>query len=347
MNKLRVAVLMGGLSSERAISLSTGRMILEALDKEKYDIYPVDAALISGSVQNRLPGGDKEISAVAEAERALAKVGPLNSITDMATPQDGRSVDVAFIALHGRFGEDGTIQGLLELLGIPYTGPGVLASALAIDKIMSKRIMKQVGVSVPESVDLTHRSELKTRDIVAEVSSYGYPVMVKPSRQGSTIGMAKVESEAELIPAIENAFNYDNQVLVEKFATGVEITVGVIGNNDLQVLPIVEIIPAKGFYDYEAKYTPGATEEIVPARISEAAAEKARKLAVDAYRALGCRGMSRIDMIVRSDDDIVVLEVNTIPGMTPTSLLPTAAKAAGIEFPKLLDKLIEFALEEE
>jgi D-alanine-D-alanine ligase len=153
-------------------------------------------------------------------------------------------------------------------------------------------------------------------------------------------------SEGELLSAVEEAFDYDNEVMIEKFVTGTEITVGVLGNDDPETLPIVEIVPAKGFYDYEAKYTPGATEEIVPARISEGAAAKARELAIASHNALGCRGMCRVDMIVTSDEDVVVLEVNTIPGMTPTSLLPTAAKAAGIEFPVLLDKLIQFALDE-
>ena len=347
MDKLKVAVLMGGLSSERAVSLSTGRMILESLDREKYDVMPVDAALFSGSAMRTLPGSDTQVAAIADAETALAKVGPLRSITDMTPSNGSRKVDVAFIALHGRYGEDGTIQGMLELLGISYTGSGVMASALAMDKIACKRMLRAVGVPVPESVDIVHRSELWKRDIVAEVRPLGYPVMVKPSRQGSTIGMSRVDVEDKLVQAVEEAFRFDSQVLIEQFVYGTEITVGVLGNCDLQVLPIVEIVPAKGFYDYEAKYTPGATEEIVPARIPEVAAERARECAVAAHRALGCRGMSRVDMIVTSDNDVVVLEVNTIPGMTPTSLLPTAAKAAGIEFSKLLDRLIELALEEE
>lgn len=347
MRKLRVAVLMGGLSSERAVSFSTGRMILESLDTEKYDAFPVDAALFSGSVQPRLPGSETEVAAVAEAERALATTGPLRPVSDLGSTEDGRRVDVAFIALHGRFGEDGTIQGMLELLGIPYTGSGVLASALAMDKIVSKRVLRQAGVPMPDSVDIRRRSDLVTRDILAEVRILGYPVMVKPSRQGSTIGMAKAESEGELMPAIEEAFKYDSQVLIEEFVPGTEITVGLLGNDEPMALPIVEIVPAKGFYDYEAKYTPGATDEIVPARIPQAAAARAQELAVTAHRALGCRGMSRVDMIVRSEQDVVVLEVNTIPGMTPTSLLPTAARAAGVSFPELLDRLIQLALEEE
>lgn len=346
MSKLNVAVLMGGLSSERAVSLSTGRMILESLDKTKYDVMPVDPALFAGSVRRILPGSETEVAAISEAEKGLAKIGPLHSVTDMAASPESRA-DVAFIALHGKYGEDGTIQGMLELLGIPYTGSGVLASALAMDKIISKRVMIAAGVPAPVSVDFTRKSDLEYICLKDVVAPLGYPVIVKPSRQGSTIGMRKVESEDELESAVEEAFGYDSHVLIEQFARGIEITVGVLGNDDPQALPIIEIVPAKGFYDYEAKYTPGATEEIVPARISEEAAERARELALASHKALGCRGMSRVDMIVKPCGEIVVLEVNTIPGMTPTSLLPTAAKAAGIEFPDLLDRLIQLALEEE
>jgi len=318
-------------------------MILEALDRSKYDVVAVDAARITGSCMPRLKGSDMEVAAVAEAEKALARLGPLRSISEVAA--DSARPDVAFIALHGRYGEDGTVQGLLELLGIPYTGSGVLASALAMDKIVSKRLLRAEGVRVPPSVDLMSRRELSTRDVSREVAALGYPVIVKPNRQGSTIGMSKVERPDELARAIEEAFDYDSQVLIEKFLNGVEITAGILGNEELQVLPLIEIVPAKGFYDYEAKYTPGATEEICPARIPEATSEEARRLALAAHRALGCRGMSRVDMIAAADG-VYVLEVNTIPGMTPTSLLPTAARAAGIEFPQLLDKLIELALED-
>lgn len=346
MSKLNVAVLMGGLSSERAVSLSTGRMILESLDKDKYNVMPVDTAVFSGSARRILPGSETEVAAISEAEKGLKSIGPLYSITDMVASKDYK-VDVAFIALHGKYGEDGTIQGMLELLGIPYTGSGVLASALAMDKIMSKRVLRFSDVPVPESIDFTDKAELNNIFLEEIVLPLGYPIIVKPNRQGSTIGMRKVESEKELRQAVEEAFKYDSQALIEQFVTGTEITVGVLGNGNPQALPIIEIVPAKGFYDYEAKYTPGATNEIVPARISESATERARALALTAHKALGCRGMSRVDMIVKPDDDIVVLEVNTIPGMTPTSLLPTAAKAAGIEFPELLDRLIQLALEEE
>ncbi len=250
------------------------------------------------------------------------------------------------IALHGKYGEDGTVQGMLDLLGIPYTGSGVLASALAMDKSMAKKVLAADAICVPPSVDFTSRAgRWDEAEVARAVEELGYPVIVKPSRGGSTIGMTKVDGPSELNNAIELSCAFDAQILVEKFIEGDELTVGILGNDDLLALPVVEIIPAKGWYDYESKYTPGATEEIVPARISEEQTARAQRIAVEAHRSLGCRGVSRVD-IISTSDGMYVLEVNTIPGMTPTSLLPRAAAAAGISFERLLDMLVEFALEE-
>lgn len=303
---------MGGKSDEREISLSTGRQIMSALDQEKYDAFAVDTACIGT--------GGPEAACLFGGE--------------------GRP-DVAFIALHGKFGEDGTIQGLLELVGIPYVGSGVLASALAMDKIMARKMLAAEGIPVPGglAVDRCDRETL-----LNDVAALGYPVVVKPSRQGSTIGLGIARDETALVEAVETALKYDSDVLLEQFVSGIEITAPVLGNDDLEVLPMVEIIPEGGFYDYHAKYTPGATEEIVPARLSKEIYVRCEELATACHRALGCEGMSRTDMII-SGEDIYVLEVNTIPGMTPTSLLPRSAQAAGIEFPALLDRLIGYALE--
>lgn len=344
--KLRVAVLMGGLSAERNVSLSTGRQILEALDRDRYDVIGVDAALIAGTALKALKGSNQEVQAVAEAGKAVQQGHKLVSVQHIADSDSRRRPDVAIIALHGKYGEDGTMQGLLELLGIPYTGSGVLASALAMDKSMAKKVLAADGIPVPPSVDFVCAgSEWDKAAVSAQVNKMGYPVIVKPSRQGSTIGMTKVNAAAELNDAIKQAAAHDARILVEKFIEGTELTVGVLGNDQPIALPVIEIVPGTGFYDYEAKYTPGATEEIVPARISEEATRQAQGYALAAHRSLGCSGVSRVDMILGSAG-LQVLEVNTIPGMTPTSLLPTAAAAAGIPFPKLLDMLIEFAMEE-
>lgn len=341
MGKMNVAVLMGGTSTEREVSLSTGRMIMEALDPEKYIAFAVDtarfgeAALESGRLS--LP----ETAADACSSDVLAEMLPLDQVAypNRLHPKP----DVAFIALHGRFGEDGTVQGLLELLGIPYVGSGVLASALALDKIMARKVMEYEGIPVPRGIAVRHPVDMQAlaRRIEREM---GYPAVIKPNRQGSTIGLSIARTAAELPAAMDLAFKYDEDVLIEEFIEGTEITGAVIGNDDPQVLPIIEIVPASGFYDYYSKYTPGATEEIVPARIPEALYRRAEELALACHKALGCRGMSRTDMMIRGED-VYVIETNTIPGMTPTSLVPCAAKAAGIEFPDLLDRLIGFALE--
>lgn len=335
---------MGGISSERDISLSTGRQILESLDPEKYEAFGVDAALLPGSSRGVLRGAGSEIETVSEARNALAGSNTLVSMGHIVASDSGPRPDVVMIALHGKFGEDGTVQGMLDLLGIPYTGSGVLASALAMDKSMTKKVLAADGIAVPESVDFTVRNgEWDQVRIAAEVARVGYPVMVKPSRQGSTIGMTKVNAPAELNNAIKEAAAYDEQIIVERFIAGREFTVGVLGNDDPIALPVIEILPKSEFYDYESKYAPGGSEHIIPARISDAETAQARDMALRAFRSLGCRGMARVDLMI-GPEGMCVLEVNTIPGMTPTSLLPEAARAVGIPFSRLLDMLIEFAL---
>jgi D-alanine-D-alanine ligase len=315
--KIRVAVLMGGRSSEREVSLWTGSGIVDALDRERYDVLPVDPT-------NR---------------EALLSLGrePV--------------VDVAFIALHGRFGEDGRLQGMLDLLGIPYVGSGVLASALAMNKWIAKKLLAADGVPTPayhvlEGAETIHGFAASWELGDGTAHGLSLPVVVKPNEEGSTIGMTIVRTAAEMAPAVRLAAKHDSTVLIEQFIGGTEITAAVLGNRELEVLPLVEIIPEGGFYDYERKYTPGATEKIVPARITEAQAARARDLALRSHRALQCRSLSRVDMIV-AEDEVYVLEVNTIPGMTATSLVPRAAEAAGLSYGQFVERLIELALEDE
>lgn len=346
MAKKRVAVLMGGISSERDISLSTGKQILESLDPDKYDAFGVDAALLTGSSRKLLKGADVEIETVAQARNTLARGRVLAQVNSIIGSRTNARADVAFIALHGKYGEDGAVQGALELLGIPYTGSGVLASALAMDKSMAKKVLAADGIAVPDSVDFTVKKGQWDRVGVSKaVADMGYPVMVKPSRQGSTLGMAKIKSPDELNSAIETAAVYDEQIVVEQFVEGVELTVGVLGNDEPFALPVTEIVPKNEYYDYESKYAPGGSEHIIPARISEADLAIAQDMALRSFKSLGCRGMARVDLIA-STKGMCVLEVNTIPGMTPTSLLPEAARAMGISFDRLLDLLIELACEE-
>jgi D-alanine-D-alanine ligase len=312
MNTKQVAVLMGGRSAERDVSLSTGRQVLDSLDPTKYIVWELDTF--------DLPG----LAAADEAERP----------------------DVVFIALHGPGGEDGTVQGFLETLNIPYTGSGVLASALAMDKVRTKALLSTENVILPADLTFYRRDAGRVRRAAAEIADrLGFPVIVKPNQQGSTFGCSVVREAGEVDAALELAFRYDTTVLVEQRIEGTEITVAVLGNDDLVALPAVEIVSPNGFFDYEAKYSESGAEEIVPARIDETAANEAREIALLCHRLIGCRGMSRTDMFV-TDDGVVTLEVNTIPGMTPTSLLPKAAQAAGLSFSALLDRLIVLALED-
>ena len=329
MTRIKVAVLMGGTSAEREVSLSTGRQVLNALDPEKYTVYALDTA----SGQKSLPTGITHPVALLQTADGTSEITALPQL-----PLASEQPDVVFIALHGRGGEDGTVQGMLEVLGVRYTGSGVLASALAMDKAMTKRVLSGVGVRMPQDVTLRRGETLPP-------NALPLPLIVKPNAQGSTLGMAIVHHESEVEPALATAFEYDDTVLVEQFITGTEITVPILGNDTLEVLPIVEIVPNGGFYDYKAKYTAGETDEIVPARIAETVAAEARRIAVSCHQTLGCRGMSRTDMIVTAEGEIYTLEVNTIPGMTPTSLLPRSAEAAGYSFSQLLDKLIGLAME--
>lgn len=308
MQKLTVALLSGGISSEREVSLNSGNQVFAALDKQKYTVLRYDPK--------------------TDLQRLVA---------------DAPKIDAALIILHGPYGEDGTIQGLLDLLNVPYQGSGVLGSAVAMNKLVSKQLYQQVGLPVPAYLALKSSDAVDSAAIAARL---GLPVVIKPVQGGSSVGMSIVRSEKDLPQAIKKAFAYDATVLVEAHIDGIEITGGVLGNSAPEALPLIEIIPDKSheFFDYEAKYTAGLTEEICPARIDEALTEKARTYAVTAHEVLGCRGYSRTDMMLKGRD-LFVLETNTIPGMTATSLFPQAAAAAGLPFGRLLDRLIELSLE--
>jgi D-alanine-D-alanine ligase len=308
-NKLRVALLAGGTSGERDVSLKGAIEVARALDPAKYEVRRYDPA--------------------TDLPRLAAEAGDL---------------DVAFILLHGPLGEDGTMQGFLDLLGLPYQGAGVLGSALAMDKNLAKIMYRQAGLTVPAWRMVGEGDEAAPEAVLAGLS---LPVVIKPVRQGSSLGMSIAHTPAELAAGLAKALCYDREVMVEQFIRGREITGGVIGNSELTALPLVEIIPGENhpFFDYEAKYQPGASREICPAELDPAVAARAREMALAAHRALRLRGYSRTDMMVAEDSTVYLLETNTIPGMTPTSLLPQAARAHGLSFGALLDRLLELALE--
>lgn len=293
----RIGVLLGGMSGERPVSLKSGAAVAGALRRRGWDVVEIDV------------GRDLPAKLVANG------------------------VEVAWLALHGEYGEDGCVQGLLEVMGIPYTGSGVCASAVAMDKVATKRALRGVdGVVMAEDL-VWHAGEPAPVGL-------GFPVMVKPPSSGSTIGMAIARDPAQLDAALAEALRHDDEILVERFVEGDEITVAVV---DGVALPVVRIVPESGFFDFEAKYTKGKTRYEVPAPIDAGSAAAAQRAAVASYRALGCRGLCRVDFIVRADGVPVFLELNTLPGMTETSLSPMAAGCVGKSFEDLVEQILASA----
>lgn len=352
--KLRVAVLMGGSSNERAVSLSTGKMIAESLDATKYLVATVDTRdmlALTASVATQIPENCSEnLENVEKSAGVLTTVDehPLHSL-ESAENGVGERPDVVFIALHGKGGEDGTIQGALELMGIPYTGSGVLASALAMNKRMAKQLFRSHGIPVIEEL-VIQRGKRPSDEKLLELAAQAFgdsALFVKPSSEGSTFGCSLVLEREEFPKAVDFALQYDEYVLAERYVKGMEITVGVLedpeAEDGLLALPVVEIIPKNAYYDYESKYAPDGSEHVIPARLSTEQTDLAQAYAKRCHAALGCKGMSRTDFIA-TKTALYALEVNTIPGMTPTSLLPQAAAAHGISFPELLDRIVASAL---
>ena len=337
---MNIVVLMGGTSAEREISLRTGSGIARALRARGHEVTAIDAA--NGAVL--LPGTETQAAALppdAEAPDAgtLAPTRRKNtSILDSASLRDA---ELVFIALHGGAGEDGTIQALLDLTGKTYTGSGMLASAMAMDKAVSKRIFEHAGIPTP-AWRLYRRREGKTPDAEAVQAVGGFPVVVKPNDEGSTFGLSIVHDAAALVPAYAEALRYSDQVLLEAFIPGRELTVAVLGE---QVLPVVEIRPRSGLYDYESKYTAGKSEYFCPADLPDAKTREVQELSQRACRALDTQGVARVDFRLAPDGTPYCLEVNTIPGMTPTSLVPMAAKAIGMSFEDLCERIAALALD--
>ncbi len=287
---------MGGLSLEREVSIITGNSVLEALNRKGFTAFPIHV--------------DHNIGATLKSN----------------------PIDVAFLALHGTFGEDGCIQGLLEYFKIPYTASGVMGSALAYDKLKSKEILKFHGIPTPDyEVFYKYHEISRTLDL---------PVVVKPTNQGSSLGVTIVKDESKWKPALETAFAYSEEVMVEKFIDGKLLAIGM---NEMTPMPIIHVRPKSGFYDYEAKYTSGKTEYICPADIEEDEADRCRQVAIKVFQVLRGRGFPRVDVILDGQGTPQVLEINTIPGMTPTSLLPMAAQEMGMEFDDLVVEILKTA----
>ena len=342
--KIRVAVLMGGPSSEHGVSLRTGQKIIQTLDQHKYLIQPV---VVTKAREWLLPPLKNFLSpATKNTDTSTSLVPQKENLALRAIKTWG--IDVVFIAMHGEFGEDGTVQGLLETIGIPYTGSGVLASALGMDKSRSLAIFRDAGLKVADFFVVKKNEWPKTRDkIVGRAEAeFGLPLVIKPVDRGSSVGITIAKSGEEILSGVKGAFDYSNTVMLQRYTPGTEVTCGVIEiENKAVPLQPTQIIPKeRKFFDYFSKYTAGATEEITPPRLPKKVIELIKKTALETHRLLGCSGMSRTDMIFGDDQKLYVLEINTIPGLTETSLLPQAAEAVGISFPKLLDLIIESGL---
>jgi D-alanine-D-alanine ligase len=351
---MRIAVLMGGPSAERQVSLRSGEAVLGALSRRRYAPVPVDIRRdgswgLPGPTLLDGPAGPEEPGAApADAGFGGLSVERVRSVLSRAAEE--RSVDVVFVALHGKFGEDGTIQGLLEAAGLPYTGSGVLASALAMDKERAKAVVAQAGVRTARGASVERARWLAGREevLAALAADPGFPAFVKPSGGGSSIGAGPADDPVSLAERVDAVFALgEGTALVEARLEGREVTCAVLGNrgSPLRTLPPVEIVPkGRPFFDFTAKYDPASCEEICPARLSAEERSRVEEAAVAAHRALGCDGMSRSDFILVGGEP-VYLETNTIPGMTEGSLCPRAARAAGIPFPRLVDLLVGMALE--
>jgi len=333
--RLRVAVIQGGRSSEHEISLASARSVIDALDPKRYDVRAIDIRrdgrweLSAGADQARLAKG-------AEPQAGL----PVPVATNGAVEPLG-DIDVVFPVLHGPFGEDGTVQGLLELAGVAYVGAGVAASAVCMDKDLFKAVMRAKDVPVVPSV--TVRRWQRQDEIE---SPFGFPVVVKPARLGSSVGISIVREPADLREAVALAFEHDEKILLEEYVGGVEVECSVLGNEQPIASIPGEIVPlVSDWYDYSAKYDEGGMDLVIPPRIDERAIERVQELAVAAFIASECEGMARVDFFVRDNGDVLVNELNTIPGFTATSVYAKLFEASGISYPELLDRLVQLALE--
>ncbi|MCY7302751.1 MAG: D-alanine--D-alanine ligase [Thermoleophilia bacterium] len=323
---MRVAVLAGGRSSEHEISLASARSVIEALDPDRYETRTIEIGRDGVWALPQVAGAP----ALDEAHASLP-------IPTAAAPQALGAVDVVLPILHGPFGEDGTVQGLLELADIPYIGAGVTASALCMDKDLFKAVLRDRGIPVASSVTL------RTGDAVE--NPFGYPVFVKPARLGSSVGISKATTPQGLDAAVALARHHDDKVLVEEFQPGVEVEVGVLGNREPIASVVGEIVAHADWYDFDAKYAAGGMDLIVPARLPDETTEEVRRLAVEAFVATDCEAMARVDFFVRPDGQVVVNELNTIPGFTETSVYAKLFAESGIPYAALLDRLVELALD--
>ncbi len=347
---LNICVLFGGVSPEHQVSLRSAESVLNNIDKSKYNIFPVgitregswylygetDYSALPGGIWESHPGNRRVIISPARGDGlVILKDSGFETV----------KLDCVFPVLHGENGEDGSVQGLMQLAGIPCVGCSVAASAAAMDKTMTKLVADREGIPQAGWLLITKDTFDPDRTIADVEAAFSYPVFVKPAGTGSSVGVSKVKNRGELMPALDAAFRYDRKVMVEEFIDGREIEVSVTGNGDNFVSVCGEIISGAEFYDYDAKYITDTSTIIIPARLPEETAETIRLTAAHIYRALGCRGLSRVDFFVKNSGAVVFNEINTIPGFTSISMFAKLMEASGVKYSDLIDRLIELAIE--
>ncbi|MCB9089719.1 MAG: D-alanine--D-alanine ligase [Calditrichae bacterium] len=332
---MKIAVLLGGTSAERDVSITTGMAIAKALQASGHTVEALDCAYGDRKIDFESSAASVIKATPPDIEQEKAKLD--RNIFKTVDYLIAHKFDIAFIALHGGYGENGQLQAVLELSRIPYTGSNSLASAIGMDKHLSKLMFLSAGVPTAPWYHARRHQPLER----AEVKKLGLPLVVKPNAQGSTVGLSIINNWDDLDAALATAYRYSDSVLLEQFVPGRELTVTVLGE---EVLPVVEIIPESGFYDYESKYQSGRTRYVTPAELPEDLTAEIQAATLRGFQAIGCSGYARIDFRLREDRQYFCLEVNTLPGMTPTSLVPKAAKARGIEFPELMERIIRMGM---
>jgi len=337
---VKILVLMGGDSPERDVSLVSGKAIIEGLKKSGHQVLALDTA----DSWKALPVNQKsliqEIGTQPPDVKELSRIDTARALRSFDA-KDLKDVEVIFIALHGGKGEDGTIQAVLDLTGKSYTGSGVLASALAMNKHMSKKIFQNEGILTPGWAFWNLHNKNRGQELATAAEEIGYPLVVKPNNQGSTVGVSVIEKPNQLGEAVKIAEEFSSQIILEEFIPGREITVAILDNKPL---PVVEIVPEHGIYDYECKYTTGKSKYICPAELTPQQTKNVQQAGLKAFQALGCEGYARVDFRMNPDGKFYCLEVNTLPGMTEHSLVPKAAQTAGISFSLLVDRIVQLAL---
>ena len=348
--KIRVGVLFGGKSSEHEVSLQSARNVIDAMDKDKYEVVPIGidktGRWFLNEANKLLPESNKEGLAEAKDQNSFVALVPegRGELTRPSQPGSLGSVDVVFPVLHGPLGEDGTVQGLLKLADVPFVGPGVLGSAVAMDKDVMKRLIRDAGIPTPDFVTVT-RFQAPNLDVNAVIEKLGLPLFVKPANQGSSVGISKVNDPSEFAPALIEALRFDDKVLVEAFGGKREIECAVLGNEHPESSIPGEVLPLHEFYSYEAKYLDenGAVLKI-PADLSDEQIKEVQALSVKTFQVLCCEGMARVDSFLTDDGQWLVNEVNTIPGFTRISMYPKLWEASGLSYSGLVDKLIQLAI---